>query len=575
MDVEVKVSEPAKQVTVPFWKNKKMWIALIGVLAILGCGIAFGMSRRNTEATSTEQTTEAESTQLETTIEEETTLEATEGSTEETTEMLSTEESSSEEETTLEETTEEETTEKETKPMTPEESKDAEASEKLENTVIPGSSKYPYLIRANRTACCVTVYGLDAEGNYTVPVRSFICSTGRELRTPVGTYKTQAKYRWRLMIGNSYCQYCTRITGPYLFHSVVFEKMSPDTLFTDTYNQLGQSVSAGCIRLRTIDAKWIYDNCPVGTTVIIYDSSDPGPLGKPGISPIPAGSIYAKWDPTDPDPNNPWHSAKAKLEGVPTEVVEVNYGGTVDELAGVRAIDKVGNDVTASIVLSGRVDVKKLGNQLITYTITDTTGSTASATATFCVVDKELPVITFVGNGIGTEVSDVKAFALSQIHASDNHEIARLEVNLEKMGVGEITEMVGEETEISRTEKSVKDGDKTKHYEEVVYGKPVYELKTETYTATYLAVDPSGNETTLTKTLTITTKALVRYEEERTAEENVWYEEEPSTEAPTTEAPTTEAPTTETPTTEAPKPSESETPQPESNDASADATDES
>jgi hypothetical protein len=46
------------------------------------------------------------------------------------------------------------------------------------------------------------------------------------------------------------------------------------------------------------DAKWIYDNCPVGTKVIIYDdTTSPGPLGKPTAPTIPAGQNY---DPTDP-----------------------------------------------------------------------------------------------------------------------------------------------------------------------------------------------------------------------------------------------------------------------------------
>ena len=45
-------------------------------------------------------------------------------------------------------------------------------------------------------------------------------------------------------------------------------------------------------------AKWIYDNCPLNTKVTIYDSSNPGPLGKPATIKIPAGQ---NWDPTDPN----------------------------------------------------------------------------------------------------------------------------------------------------------------------------------------------------------------------------------------------------------------------------------
>ena len=59
------------------------------------------------------------------------------------------------------------------------------------------------------------------------------------------------------------------------------------------------------------DVKWIYDNCPVGTTTVIYDDpADPGPMGKPGsIYTDPADTEKRGWDPTDPDPANPWDDA--------------------------------------------------------------------------------------------------------------------------------------------------------------------------------------------------------------------------------------------------------------------------
>ena len=34
---------------------------------------------------------------------------------------------------------------------------------------------------------------------------------------------------------------------------------------------LGRKASHGCIRLKIDDAKWIYDNCPYGTTVVIQE----------------------------------------------------------------------------------------------------------------------------------------------------------------------------------------------------------------------------------------------------------------------------------------------------------------
>ena len=44
-----------------------------------------------------------------------------------------------------------------------------------------------------------------------------------------------------------------------------------DRLNKTSVRKLGRRASHGCIRLTVEDAKWIYDNCPAGTTVIIQD----------------------------------------------------------------------------------------------------------------------------------------------------------------------------------------------------------------------------------------------------------------------------------------------------------------
>lgn len=163
---------------------------------------------------------------------------------------------------------------------------------------------HPYLIKVNKQANCVTVFGQDENGEHTIPVKAMACSTGEE--TPLGTFHTSNQYRWRALIHNVWGQYATRITGSILFHSVPYLQKDPATLQAEEYNKLGVSASAGCVRLRVIDAKWILDYCPKGTTVVIYNDEAPGPLGKPSVEKIPVDS---QWDPTDPDPNNPWHDS--------------------------------------------------------------------------------------------------------------------------------------------------------------------------------------------------------------------------------------------------------------------------
>lgn len=179
--------------------------------------------------------------------------------------------------------------------------------EEIKNTTnTPVQNPFPYYIKVNYQANTVTIYGKDSKGNYSVPIKAMICSSGKD--TPrSGKYKTPAKYRWVLLMGDVWGQYSTRITGSILFHSVPYNKQSPSTLKAAYYDKLGLAVSAGCIRLTVADSKWIYDNCPKGTTVEFYASSNPGPLGKPTSMKISGYPAYLNcWDPTDPDPNNPW-----------------------------------------------------------------------------------------------------------------------------------------------------------------------------------------------------------------------------------------------------------------------------
>ena len=152
-----------------------------------------------------------------------------------------------------------------------------------------------YVIMVNKQQSCITVYAKDGSKGYIIPVVSFACSPGEA--TPLGTYYTPEKYRWKSLMGGVWGQYSTRITGGFLFHSVPYTSANIFSLKSAQYNKLGTRVSAGCVRLRVVDAKWIYDNCPLKTKVVIYNSSAAGPFTKPSYAKIP---LSQTWDPTDP-----------------------------------------------------------------------------------------------------------------------------------------------------------------------------------------------------------------------------------------------------------------------------------
>lgn len=172
------------------------------------------------------------------------------------------------------------------------------------NTQEENTSKY--YIKINNEMNVVTIYKKDKVGEYTIPIKAMICSIGEATPTS-GVYKLTIRFPWRGLQGNVYGQYAVRITGNILFHSVPYTDKRKDALEWWEYDKLGTFASLGCVRLKVEDAKWIYENCESGTPVEFYYDSDPGPLGKPTAMKISGYSDELRnWDPTDPDPENPW-----------------------------------------------------------------------------------------------------------------------------------------------------------------------------------------------------------------------------------------------------------------------------
>ncbi len=193
-----------------------------------------------------------------------------------------------------------------------------------------GQGQPPYAIRVNRAMNTVTIYTLDEAGQYTIPVKAMVCSTARPGHTtPLGEFRLEAyRSEWRLMFDGTYGQYATCFYGNFLFHSICYADDSHDAMVRESYNKLGEPASMGCVRLQTIDAKWIYDNCGAGTPVTVYDDYDsPGPLGKPEpIFDEITEEMYNGWDPSDPAPGNPWHTAPVTVLELSEQVLTLTAG---------------------------------------------------------------------------------------------------------------------------------------------------------------------------------------------------------------------------------------------------------
>ena len=243
--------------------------------------------------------------------------------------------------------------------------------------------KNPYFIKVNRSQNCVTVYTYDKNGEYTVPVRAMICSTGVNKATVLGDdFYIYYKQEWNPLFNDVYGHYVSGFYGDYLFHSVPYEDASADTLETEEFNKLGDEASLGCVRMETADVKWIYDNCPENTPVTVYDDDNPGPLGKPEA--IKITDHTCSWDPTDDDPQNPYATKTPEIHGASD--LTITKGETADLLEGVTAVDTCSNNITDKISVTGNVLTDKVGTYKLTYSVEDTMHRTKRIDVTVKVV---------------------------------------------------------------------------------------------------------------------------------------------------------------------------------------------
>ena len=153
--------------------------------------------------------------------------------------------------------------------------------------------------------------------------------------------------------------------------------------------------------------------------------------------------------------------------------VTVEAGSSYSD-AGATATDSYDGDLTSSIATNNNVDINTVGSYTVTYTVSDSSGNTATASRTVNVVDTTAPVITISGANpldvdLGTTYNDAGASATD---ANDGDLTSSITVssNVDTNTVGTYTvtytvsDAAGNQATETRTVNVVDNNNPTTHY---------------------------------------------------------------------------------------------------------------
>lgn len=129
---------------------------------------------------------------------------------------------------------------------------------------------FPYRVEVSIDRQRVYVYESDETGEYTL-TQTFTCSTGLGNSTPRGIYLDGGPCNvWHHFSKfDVWARYSYVIEGDIMFHSVLYSEKNTDTLRENSLYALGQKASHGCVRLSVKSARWIFEHCKPGSTVIV------------------------------------------------------------------------------------------------------------------------------------------------------------------------------------------------------------------------------------------------------------------------------------------------------------------
>lgn len=294
-----------------------------------------------------------------------------------------------------------------------------------------------YCIEVNLKKSAIIIYQYSKDKKEKKPYKVFNASIGSDVKK--GKFKTSNTYSW-IKINGYWHKYNTKFGGKSFFQTVNYTENYDNTVKADSYKKIGKKQKAGkCILLAARDAYFIKTKCGSGTEVTIVKgkNTDILPLNFE-INTELAGKC--RWEPTDPDKNNPYLKKAAGTIVAGVSTVYIEKGHKINYLNNIIALDEDGKDLTSKLKYK-KFKADQLGKKTVKYTLKTKSGKKVTFNQKFKVIDTtppkvscskvlfEFEVKSLDQNDLNTKKNVKKIVSMVQLAASCNESNAVIDVS--------------------------------------------------------------------------------------------------------------------------------------------------
>ena len=129
-----------------------------------------------------------------------------------------------------------------------------------------------YRIRINVSKNIAVISTVDGTSENGRTIKAFHIAVNKNIKT--GSTVISEKAEWRKLDNNGYAHYSSRLDNSEYTCSTAYFTKTIGNMNIDEYNKIGTSLTYGSIFMAPADAKWIYNNCGINTSVEILSDFD-------------------------------------------------------------------------------------------------------------------------------------------------------------------------------------------------------------------------------------------------------------------------------------------------------------